>query len=382
MAQSDDQERTEDPTPKRLREAREKGQVARSKEWNTVAVLLAAATSFVIFGDAIVGDMLSLFKANLTISREVIFDPSQLFPILSGTITFALWMLAPLFTVLFLAALFAPIAIGGLSFSGEVLSFKFDKLNPIKGIGNLFGVRSLMELVKAMAKVSLVGVVAFGVLLHYKDELIGLGSESFEAGMAHFGSMYVWAFIYLSASILFVAAIDVPFQLWQHHSQLKMTKQEVRDEMKETEGKPEVKSKIRQLQREMSQRRMMQNVPKADVIVTNPTHFAVALQYADGKMRAPKVLAKGADLLAAQIRGIAQAHGIAIYEAPPLARALYYTTEIDQEIPDGLYVAVAQVLAYIFQLRAYRRRGGHKPREPKDLPVPAELYEGKSGIRH
>lgn len=382
MAEDDGQERTEDPTPKRLKEAREKGQVARSKEWNTLALLLVSGSAFIAFGDSIVRDLLLLFQTRLTIPREVIFDPQRLFPILSESIQSALWLLAPLFAVLFLAALFAPILIGGLAFSPEAIAFKASKLNPLTGIAKLFGTAGLMELVKAIGKVIFVGIFAAGILYHYRSELLGLGSEPLEAGMAHFGSIFIWSFIFFSLSISLIAAIDVPFQLWNHSNQLKMTKQEIRDEMKETEGKPEVKGKIRQMQRQMSERRMMSQVPKADVIVTNPTHFAVALVYADGKMRAPKVLAKGSDLLAAQIRSIAQANNIAIYEAPPLARALYYTTEIDQEIPEPLYVAVAQVLAYIFQLRAYRKRGGHKPKQPGILPVPVELYEGKSGVRH
>ena len=204
-------------------------------------------------------------------------------------------------------------------------------------------------------------------------EILGLGYESLVAGTAHAGHLCINTFIALSASMLVIAAVDVPFQLWDHARQLRMSKQDVREESKDLEGRPEIKGRIRNMQREMARRRMMDEVPKADVVVTNPTHYAVALRYQQDKMSAPRVVAMGADLVAANIRAKAQEHGVTLLEAPPLARALFFNAELDKEIPAGLYLAVAQVLAYVYQLKAARKYGGITPQAPKDLPVPDEL---------
>jgi flagellar biosynthetic protein FlhB len=208
-------------------------------------------------------------------------------------------------------------------------------------------------------------------LWHKAGEFLVLSELSVEGGLTTAAHLIIWSFLMISLGTILIAAIDVPFQLWQHSRQLRMTRQEVRDEMKESEGRPEVKQQIRRLQRELAQRRMMQEVPKADVIVTNPTHFAVALRYDAGKMRAPRVVAKGADLIARNIRTIGAEHRVPVFEAPPLARALFYGAELDQEIPEGLYLAVAQVLAYVMQLRD--PRPGAMPTPPGDLPIPPEL---------
>ncbi len=191
-----------------------------------------------------------------------------------------------------------------------------------------------------------------------------------EPAIARGLSMLGWAAVILTSTLIVLALFDVPFQLWDHKRQLKMTQQEVRDELKETEGRPEVRGRIRQLQREMAQRRMMEEVPKADVIVTNPTHFAVALRYDADRMRAPIVVAKGADLVAANIRRVGREHDVPLVEAPLLARAIYFSTELEAPIPAGLYLAVAQLLAYVFQLKAYREFGGDIPQPPDELPGP------------
>ena len=269
-------------------------------------------------------------------------------------------------------ALLAPLSMGGWSFSFEAIQPKLSKLNPIKGFGRLFSWRSLTELLKALVKFVLVTAVAIGVIWLQMGEFIQLGSESLQPGLAHAGELLTTAFLYVSAALILIAAVDVPFQIWDHNKQMRMTHQEVRDEMKDTEGKPEVRSRIRQLQREISQRRMMEAVPKADVVVTNPTHFAVALKYDPKKMRAPVVLAKGADLIALNIRKVAEENNITRIEAAPLARALYHSTEIGQAIPQGLYLAVAQLLAYVFQLKAVQKNGGKKP-APPPMEVPDEF---------
>jgi flagellar biosynthetic protein FlhB len=282
---------------------------------------------------------------------------------------------SPFLLVMLITAFAAPIALGGWSFSTEALAFKPDKLDPLQGMKRIFAVRGLVELVKSLAKFLLIGSVGAGLLWHYLPELMGLGRESVESGLAHTGSILSKAFIVLSASLLLIAAVDVPFQLWDHAKNLKMTRQEIRDEHKNTEGKPEVKSRIRQMQRDIAQRRMMQEIPKADVVITNPTHYAVALRYDAAKMSAPVVVAKGVELVASQIRTVAVANKVPLYEAPPLARALYYSTEINHEVPAGLYLAVAQILAYVFQLKA-SVRGGPIPNRPANVTVSDEFFQG------
>lgn len=373
MAEEDSgQERTEQPTAKREEDARKKGQIARSRELNTMAVMLVSALAMVMLGKELIFDLADLLKRHMQLSRADIFDVNSMLRLFDEAMIDGLWLLTPIFVLLLVVTLLAPMSIGGWSFSFEAIQPKLSKLDPIKGIQRLFSAKSLVELLKALAKFALVTAVAIGVMWMQMGEFIQLGSESLEPGLAHAGDLLVSAFLYVSVALILIAAVDVPFQIWDHNKQMRMTHQEVRDEMKDTEGKPEVRSRIRQLQREMANRRMMEAVPKADVVVTNPTHFAVALKYDPKKMRAPQVLAKGADLVALNIRKVAEENGIARIEAPPLARALYHTTEIGQEIPQGLYVAVAQLLAYVFQLKAVQKNGGRKPTPPA-MEVPDEF---------
>ena len=371
MAEQDSgQERTEEATPKRLREAREKGQIPRSRELNTTALLIASAGALMMLGNTMLADLMAVFEGGLTIARADVFDVMAMPRLFVDGIVHGLALIAPLLIILFVVSLLAPIALGGWSFSPEALAPKLEKLDPIKGLKRVFGWAGLMELVKALAKFVVVTAVAAVLLWGLAGELLSLSEEPIRQGLAHASYLVGWSFLALSAVMILIAGIDVPFQLWNHARQLRMTRQEVKDEFKETEGRPEVKGRIRQLQREMSQRRMMEQVPKADVIVTNPTHFAVALKY-ERRMNAPRVVAKGADLIAKNIREVAKEHGVPLFEAPPLARALYYSTEIDQEIPGGLYVAVAQILAYVYQLKNVMR-GGPEPQAPTDLQIPDE----------
>jgi len=265
--------------------------------------------------------------------------------------------------------------LGGWSFSMKAVSFKIDKLDPIKGIGRMFSAKSLMELVKVLAKFMLVAVISSTILWSLLEQLIGLSQESYQDALAHVGNLCGWSFLAYSSALILIAAVDAPFQLFQHNKQLKMTLQEIKDESKETDGRPEVKGRIRSLQQELSQRRMMEAVPDADVIITNPTHYAVALKYDQSGNGAPIVVAKGADFVAARIRNVAKENEVALVEAPPLARALYASTEINQEIPAGLYVAVANILTYVYQLNAAYTSGYVKPKQPSDLPIPDELKD-------
>ncbi|HHL45930.1 MAG TPA: flagellar type III secretion system protein FlhB [Gammaproteobacteria bacterium] len=369
MAQNDGQERTEEATPKRLRESREKGQVARSRELSSMAMLLSSAAALLFMGEGIVAGLLGIFEKNFTVSRERIFDPATLPNLFLQTIFDAVLLLAPLFVLLTVVAVFSSIAISGWNFSSQALAFKWEKLDPVKGMGRIFAARGLIELLKALAKFLLIGSVAVFVLWSKLDAFLHLGDQPVDSALAQMANLLLWSFLAVSLTMILMALLDVPFQLWDHARQLKMSRQEIKDEHKQTEGNPEVRGRIRQLQREMAQRRMMSDVPDADVIVTNPTHYAVALKYDQQRMGAPKVVAMGADLVAAQIRAVGAENNVPVLSAPPLARALYHNAEIGQEIPAGLYQAVAQVLAYLFHLN----NGGEQLAELNELPIPEEL---------
>lgn len=372
MAEHDTgQERTERATPRRQKEARDKGVVARSRELNTVALLVAGSAGLLLLGSGIVEALGRIMRASFQFSRTQAFDGSTGPELLGNALTVTLGALAPLLGLIVIATLVASVALGGVQFSPKAISFQWERIDPLKGLQRIFSAQGVMELVKSLAKFVLIGAIAVWWLWHKAGGFLELSEMPVESGLAQAGHLIGWSFLVISLATILLAAVDVPFQLWQHGRQLRMTKQEVRDEMKESEGKPEVKQQIRRMQREVAQRRMMQEVPKADVIVTNPTHYAVALRYDSGRMRAPRVVAKGSGLIAQRIREIGQEHRVALFEAPPLARALFHSTEINQEIPEGLYLAVAQVLAYIFQLREMRAGAG-APR-PVDLPIPPEM---------
>ncbi len=371
MAEQDsDLERTEPASPRRLEEARNKGNVPRSRELNTFAVLMAASTVLLMMGPQLVKGMAELLQRGLTFDRSVINAPDFMWNSLIQSMLDMLQLFFPFLLALMVAVLLAPMLIGGFLFSFEALQPDFARLNPLKGISRMFSATSLMELGKAVAKSLLVGGVGLWIILHYMHESLALASESLHAGIAHLGSLLGWAFLFITTVMILIVGIDVPFQLWEYFRKLRMTKEEVRQEMKESEGDPLLKARIRALQREAARRRMMSEVPKADVIVTNPTHYAVALRYAEKEMRAPRVVAKGSYLLAERIRELGSEHGIPILRAPPLARALYRHAELDQEIPTALFAAVAEVLAYVYQLRSYNTQGGTAPQQPADIPVP------------
>lgn len=378
MAEDSDLERTEPASSRRIEQAREKGQVPRSRELSTFAVLMAAGVGLMSMSSQLMDGLAGVMRGGLTLDRAAAFDPLQMVIRLQHHALSILIDFLPFILLMVVAAILAPMVLSGWLFSFQALQPDFGRLNPIKGIGRLFSVNSLVELSKALIKTAVIGGVAFWVIWHNKEAMFGLAGESFNQSLAHLGTLLVMSFISIVASMLLIVAVDVPFQLWDHAKKLKMTKEEVRQENKEMEGSPEVKAQIRRMQREMARRRMMAEVPKADVIVTNPTHYAVALRYQDG-MGAPIVVAKGTELIAARIRGIGEEHLIPILEAPPLARALFRHGELGEEIPAALYTAVAEVLAYVYQLRTYKSAGGVPPRRPENLPVPRDLDpEGES----
>lgn len=352
MAENQDgTEKTEEPSEKKLREAREKGQVPRSRELSTLLMTLGAAVFLYFFGAQMILDFEIIFTQGLTLDRSHAFDFQMLTNRILGMLVHSIYMMLPFLFLMVLIAIASPMLLGGWNFSTQALAPKISKLNPISGLKKMVSMNALMELFKAFAKFVLVSTVATFFLWHSYEEILSIGVEPARQALAHSAKLIIEAFIFVSLSLIVVAAIDVPFQVFQHISQLKMTKQEVKEEFKQQEGSPEVKGRIRQLQRQMSQQRMMQQVPEADVVITNPTHFAVALKYDAESMQEPLVVAMGADFIAAQMRTLAKEHNVAIIEAPPLARALYYNAEIDRPIPYELFKAVASILAYVYQLR-------------------------------
>ena len=361
------QERSEQPTAKRLSEARKKGQVARSRELNTLLVMLVSALTLWLFSASAMTGFVAIVSEALSPNGDVLRDP-ELIPVhFMQVMMSALVLIAPFLAITVVAALAGPALMGGMLFSAEAIAFKAEKLDPIKGLGRVFSTKGLIELVKALLKFFLVLGVAALIYKFLERDVMSLITLDVREGIARSGSMIMVALVLLSATLVLIAAIDVPYQLWSHNKQMRMTKQEIKDESKETDGRPEVKSRIRQLQHEASQRRMLQDVPDADVVITNPTHFSVALKYDKDGSGAPRVVAKGQDLIAFKIRSIAMEHDVAIYEEPPLARALHGTTEIGDEIPGPLFLAVARVLAYVYHLRQ------STPTDYIPRPAPVEL---------
>lgn len=380
MAEQDtSQERTEEATPKRLEKAREEGQVARSRELNTTILLVGGAMGILMFGPLAAEHMLAMFKMNFAFDRRLMQTDNFMFSYLGGSVSEALLAVLPLLLLLSIASVIGSIAVGGWLFSPKALVPRASRLNPIEGIKRMFSLKSLVELAKSAGKVLVVASLAVLILVAYHEQILYLSDEALNPAIAHSIAIFTWSLLALAASTILIALIDVPFQIWDHAKKLKMTLQEVKDEMKDTEGKPEVRGRIRQLQRELAQSRMMAEVPEADVVITNPSHYSVALKYDMHGQAAPRMVAKGVDLVALKIREIAKAHGVTQVEAPLLARAIYYTTEIDQEIPEGLYLSVAKVLAYVFQLQAYRPGQGRKPKLPDALGVPQEFFYDERG---
>ncbi len=358
MAEEDlSQEKTEEPTAKRLEEARKEGQIARSKELSTAVLLIGGVAVLWLWYENLANSLARSMRASFAPSREQLFDPSSMLNMLDRNAMDALWTSLPPLVLLFLLGVVGPMLLGGWGFSSKALAPKLERISPLKGLKRMFSMNSLMELIKAIAKVVLVGSVAWFCLNFFKADLLLLDDLGLNDAIVSASRDIGLATLATSLALLVIAAVDVPFQIQQHIKKLKMTLQQVKDEMKETEGRPEVKSKVRQLQREFARARMMSDIPDADVVITNPTHFSVALKYASDTSSAPVIVAKGVDLVAFRIREVAQANDVELVEVPALSRALYYTTEIGEEIPDALYLAVAQVLAYVFQLKQPRRAG-------------------------
>jgi flagellar biosynthetic protein FlhB len=372
MAEDSDAEKTEPASQRRLEQAREEGDVPRSREVATFTVLMAAGAGLWMTGSGLVRELSRMLTSGLSLTREQVFNPDILTTRILVDVVNVMLACLPIGVAVMIVALASPLLVGGWLFSAKAFTPNFMKLNPMTGIGNMFSTNSLVELVKAIIKSVIVGVVAWMVISRQQQEAIGLMNEPLHMDSAHVMNMLGFSFMVIVGALGFIAAIDAPYQMWHYANKMKMTRQELIQESKESDGNPQIKGKIRQLQREMAKKRMMQEVPTADVVVTNPTHYAVALKYAEGAKGAPRVVAKGTDEVAAKIRELAKEHRVAILEAPPLARALHKHTEIGDEIPPRLYAAVAEVLAYVYQIKAYRP-GLRYPDRPGKLDVPDDM---------
>ena len=376
MAEDSDLEKTESATPRRLQKAREEGQIVRSRELSTFALL--AAGFFGVWGmsDSIGEHLQGMLRASFTFDHATVFETRRMLIGAGAAGREGLYALLPVLAFTGAAALLAPMALGGWQLSSKGLEPKFNRLNPIEGLGKIFSINGPVQLGLSLAKTLVVGCIGGSAIWNRREEILALATQPLHLALANTVHLIAVCCGMTVAGMFVVAALDVPYQLWRFHKKLRMTKEEVKREHRESEGDPHVKGRIRQQQRAIARRRMMTQVPKADVVVTNPTHFAVALQYTDGEMRAPKVVAKGVNLVAARIREIAAENNVPLLEAPPLARALYHNVELNREIPGPLYGAVAEVLAWVYQLRRFNTEGGVAPVAPTEFDVPADLDKG------
>lgn len=376
MSEASDQERTEAASPRRLARAREEGQVPQSRELVTFLVLVAGLGGLGAMAGWLGSRSLSGFRSGLALDRRAAFEPDFLVYALGQVFAEALITLAPILGFTVLAALIGPLLVGGWNFAPKAMVPQWSRIDPVAGLKRQFSLHAAVELVKAMLKALVIGLAAVWVFVHEWPGLAGLLFEPLPRALTHFSDSLLRSAFLIMAGMAAVVAIDVPFQLWQYHARLRMTKEELRQEGREQEGNPEVKARIRRQQQQIARRRMMSEVPKASVVVTNPTHFSVALRYDPDQDDAPRVLAKGRGRVALRIRELAAEHQIPMLEAPPLARALYRHADLDALVPNALYRAVAEVLAYVFQMNEARAQGRSLPPTPTTFSVPPELDPG------
>lgn len=373
MAEDSDEERTESPSPRKLEKAREEGNVPRSRDLDTFVLLMLIGGSLWFSAGTLFGQFNALLSSSLSMNRETLLDPALLLVHLGVQISNVLLAFLPMVALLIVCIIGLPALTGGWLFSAKALVPNFNRLNPLNWLGNLFSSHSVVEVLKAIAKAGLVGTSAWFVMRSEEEAFLGLAYEPLDESAGHMASLLWTAYFSIVGTLGVIALIDATYQRWHYLEKLKMTKEELKQESKESEGDPQVKGRIRALQRAMARRRMMAEVPTADVVVTNPTHFAVALKYDRDADGAPVVVAKGQDKLAEKIRELAGRHGVPVLEAPMLARSLHAHVELGQAIPVGLYTAVAEVIAYVYQLRSYRQEGGAQPDVPVEFDIPKEL---------
>lgn len=373
MSDESDVEKTEEPTPHKKQKAKEDGQIVRSKELSSLMMMLAGVSLLWLSGGHLAEQLRGIFRQGFIFDNFYLQNPGLMLSFLGKVLGESLFALLPVVGGLALVGISAPALVGGLAFNTKSIKFDLTKLSPLKGFKRIFSMNVLAELFKAILKSLLIGLGAWIFLWQAWPSLLHLAMESPATAMTNAMQKVIFAGYLIIFMLIPMVAFDVFWQLRSHLKKLRMSRQEIKDEFKQQEGDPQIKAKIRQQQRAMARNRMMADVPQADVIVTNPTHYAVALKYDEKKMTAPRVLAKGAGVLAQRIKEIGAENRILLLEAPPLARALYRHAEVGQSIPAALYAAVAEVLAWVFQLRRWRREGGLKPKKPKNLPVPKAL---------
>jgi flagellar biosynthetic protein FlhB len=375
MADSDQssQDRTLEPSAKRLADARREGQVPRSRYLSHLLVLGTAVLGLSMAGTRLAQACHGVLVRGLSLDLGAASDPTRMGAQLAGLTLDASWATLPMLAALMVSSLAAPLLIGGWNFAPATVAPRFDRLNPLNGMQRFFSLSALMDLGKVALVAVLLAIVGAYTIVSHISEFAALSLQSLPAAVSSLSSILLAAFMVLTGTLAVAAAIDVPYQITHYRARLRMTVQEARQEDKESQGDPRIKQHVRRAQREMARKRMMAAVPKADVVVTNPTHFAVALKYLQARHRAPVVVAKGMGAVADRIRELAAENGVPNLEAPPLARALYRHVEIGAEIPAALYTAVAQVLAYVYQLKAYRDGQAQRPHEPGDIPIPRGL---------
>lgn len=380
MADNDsDQEKTEEATPRRREKAREEGQVPRSRELNTFLLLLGGVIGLWSMGNMLYDQLGMVMEQAFLFERRQAMEST---PMLVNALDLGqrtLFAMTPLFLLLTVIALVAPGLLGGWLISGKSMQPKFSKLNPIKGVKRIFSTQALVELAKAIAKSVLVGGIAAVFLYYNIGKFMALMDQPIQQALTNALQMAAQAAGLMVLVLLVVILIDVPFQLWDNAKKLRMSQEEVKREHKESEGDPHVKARIRQQQQAMARGRMMSKVPQADVIITNPTHYAIALVYQEGSMGAPRLVAKGADAVAARIREIGAEAGVPRLEAAPLARALYHHVDLEAEVPAELYTAVAEVMAWAYRLKQVAQQGGEMPPTPDNLPVPPDMESPRHG---
>ena len=371
------EEKTEEPTAKRIQKAREDGQVARSQELSVAAMMIGVASFMYLFGGALIINVGDVFKSGFVFDRRDVYSEALLPSAFGSHAVSSFTSILPIFLLALIIAILAAGIIGGYNFSLKAIAPKSSKLNPLNGFKRMFGMQALVNLAKALAKFGLVGGVLYLVVKDRFNDLIALGFMDLKPAMADAGELIGLGAVLVTLTLIIAAAIDVPYQIYEHNKKLKMSKQEVKDELKDTEGRPEVKAQIRHKQREMAMGQMMEAVSEADVVIVNPEHFAVALAYDPSSSGAPVVVAKGIDYLAQGIRDKATESGVPIFHAPPLARAIYFTTDLNKSVPEKLYYAVAQVIAYVFSLNSLSH-GATKAEKPNP-EVPLDMRYGTDG---
>ena len=353
--QDESQEKTEEPTARRLSKAREEGQIARSTEITIAASVISVAIYIYLFGSSLLGNVANIFAQGLVFDSLAVLEPQVAAGRLADAMIEALFSILPILILTGVVVLACSGLIGGYNFSWKSLQPKASKFNPIAGFKRMFGMQALVNLGKSIAKFLLVGGVTYFLIDASITEFAEISLMALEPGLTVSASILTTAFLVASSTLIIIALIDAPYQVYQHNQKMKMSLREVKDERKDTEGSPEVKQRIRQKQREVSAARMLEAIAEADVVITNPEHFAVALAYDPSSEDPPKVVAKGTDVMAERIRERAGEEGVPLFQSPVLARALFFTTEIEAFIPEPLFEAVAQVIAYIFNINSINR---------------------------